>query len=284
MTIAVLGATGGQGGAVAGALLDQGVPVRAVVRDPGGSRARALAERGAEIVMADLANADTLAYAFQGTTGAYALTTPFETGLRAEEEQGEAIIEAARRVELPHLVLASVASADRRTGIPHFETKAHTEQALAASGLPATVVAPTYFFHNVFGELHEIASGVLLMPLDPGTPLQQVSRRDLGRVVAAILAAPERWIGRRLEVAADAPTPDQMAEAIGHAAGWAVEYRQVPLSSVREASPDMGAMYAFLEETGYQVDMPALRADFPDLPWTPFTEWAHAQRWSRPLQ
>ncbi|MDJ1133396.1 NmrA family NAD(P)-binding protein [Streptomyces iconiensis] len=284
MTIAVLGATGGQGGAVAGALLDQGLPVRGVVRDPGGSRARALAARGAEIVMADLANPDTLAYAFQGTTAAFALTTPFEAGLRAEEEQGMAIIEAALRVELPHLVMASVASADRRTGIPHFETKAHTEEVLAASGLPATVVAPTYFFHNVFGELHEIASGVLVLPLDPGTPLQQVSRRDLGRVVAAVIAEPERWIGRRIEVAADAPTPAQMAEAIGHAAGWAVEYRQTPLSSLRVASPDMGAMFAFLAETGFRVDLEALRAEFPRVPWTPFAEWASAQRWSRPLQ
>lgn len=282
MKIAVLGATGGQGGAVLNALREAGRSVRAVVRDPGEARARALASSGVEVVRADLSDTDSLAAAFQGAAAAFAVTTPFESGLEAEKAQGVAIVDAAARSALPHLVMASVASADRDTGIPHFDTKGHTERILTASGLPATVVAPTYFFDNVFGEVQEIADGEITMALPPDLPLQQVARRDLGRVVAAVLADPERHRGRRIEIASDDPTPAQMARAIGRAAGGPVSFRQIPLESVVRASPDMGAMYTYLTEVGYQVDIPALHAEFPDVGWTSFADWAADQHWPVP--
>ncbi|MFG2628913.1 NmrA family NAD(P)-binding protein [Streptomyces sp. NPDC048473] len=282
MSIAVLGATGGQGGAVAAALLEAGRGVRAVVRDPGSGRARALAAAGAEVVHGDLFDEGSLAGAFLGTTAAFAVTTPFQDGLDAEVAQGAAIVRAAEDAALPHLVLASVASADRGTGIPHFETKARIEELLAGSGLPATVVAPTYFYDNALGALDEVAAGLLTMPLPGDTPLQQVARQDLGRVVAAVVADPERWIGQRIEVAGDDPTPVRMAEEIGRAAGGTVAFRQTPLADLRTANPDMFAMYSFLADTGYQVDLEALRTQFPTVPWTPYGAWADAQKWPTP--
>ncbi|GLV75205.1 NmrA/HSCARG family protein [Streptomyces hygroscopicus] len=280
--ITVLGATGGQGGAVTRALLDSGQGVRAVVRDPAHPRAQRLAQQGVDVVAGDLSDAASLAAAFDGSSAAFAVTTPFESGTDAEVRQGAAIIEAAGRAGLAHLVLASVASADRSTGIPHFESKARIERKLTEAGLPATVVAPTYFFENTLGGLDEIAEGLLSLAVPGDTPLQQVARRDLGAVVAAVLADPGRWIGRRVEVAGDAPTPRQMAAAISSAAGGPVEYRHVPLDTVRQASADMGAMFTFLAETGYDVDLAALRADFPGIAWTSFAAWAADQRWPRP--
>ncbi|MGW1550564.1 NmrA family NAD(P)-binding protein [Streptomyces sp. NPDC002346] len=282
MSIAVLGATGGQGGAVAAALLEAGHAVRAVVRDPRSGRARALAVAGAEVVPGDLFDADSLAEAFRGTTAAFAVTTPFQDGLDAEVAQGAAIVRAAEVAALPHLVMASVASADRGTGVPHFETKARTEELLAGSGLPATVVAPTYFYDNALGALDEVAAGLLTMPLSGDTPLQQVARQDLGRVVAAVVADPDRWIGQRIEVAGDDPTPVRMAEAIGRAAGGTVAFRQTPLEDLRTVNPDMFAMYSFLEGIGYQVDLEALRAQFPTVPWTSYAGWADTQDWPKP--
>lgn len=282
MSIAVLGATGGQGGAVAAALLEAGRAVRAVVRDPGSGRAKALAAAGAEVVPGNLFDAGSLAEAFLGTTAAFAVTTPFQDGLDAEVAQGAAIVRAAEDVALPHLVLASVASADRGTGIPHFETKARTEELLAGSGLPATVVAPTYFYDNALGALDEVAAGLLTMPLPGDTPLQQVARQDLGRVVAAVVADPDRWIGQRIEVAGDDPTPVRMAEEIRRAAGGTVAFRQTPLADLRTTNPDMFAMYSFLADTGYQVDLEALRTQFPTVPWTPYGAWADAQKWPTP--
>lgn len=282
MSIAVLGATGGQGGAVARALLEAGHGVRAVVRDPGSGRAKALAVAGAEVVPGDLFDAASLAEAFRGTTAAFAVTTPFQDGLDAEVAQGAAIVRAAADAALPHLVLASVASADQDTGVPHFETKARTEKLLTDSGLPATVVAPTYFYDNALGAMDEVAAGLLTMPLPGDTPLQQVARQDLGRVVAAVVADPNRWTGQRIEVAGDDPTPIRMAEEIGRAAGGTVAFRRTPLEDLRTINPDMFAMYRFLTDTGYQVDLEVLRAQFPDVTWTSYGAWADTQDWPTP--
>ncbi|MFD7447246.1 NmrA/HSCARG family protein [Streptomyces sp. NPDC059909] len=282
MTIAVLGATGGQGGAVVEALLNAGHRVRAVVRNPAAARARPLIAAGVDVVPGEMTDAVSLAAAFRGATAAYALTTPFQDGLEAEIAQGTAIIEAAARASLPHLVMASVASADRHTGIPHFETKARIEQALSETDLPATVVAPTYFYDNALGALQEVAAGEITMALPADTPLQQVSRLDLGRVVAAIVADPGRWIGRRIEIAGDDPTPAQMARAVAAAAGGPVTFRSIPLELVRQTSPDMAAMFAYLTESGYHVDLAALRADFPGISWLSFADWAEQQTWPVP--
>ncbi|MGW3085334.1 NmrA family NAD(P)-binding protein [Streptomyces sp. NPDC001108] len=282
MPVAVLGATGGQGGAVAAALLEAGRPVRAVVRDPAGGRARALAGAGAELVRGDLSDPASLAAAFRGASAAFAVTTPFQDGLDAEVAQGAAIVRAAAEAALPHLVMASVASADRDTGVPHFETKAKTEKLLAASGLPATVVAPAYFYDNALGGRDQVAAGLLTMPLPGDTPLQQVARQDLGRVVATVVADPERWIGERIEVAGDDPTPVRMAEEIGRAAGGTVTFLQSALEDLRDVNPDMFAMYRFFESGGYRIDIPALRERFPDVPWTSYAAWAGAQEWPKP--
>lgn len=281
MPTAVLGATGGQGGAVVAALLEAGRAVRAVVRDPRSGRARALVAAGAEVVPGDLFDAASLAEAFRGAEAAFAVTTPFQDGLDAELAQGAAIVRAAVDAALPHLVLASVASADRDTGVPHFETKARTEELLARSGLPATVVAPAYFYDNALGSRDEVAAGLLTMPM-PGDTLQQTARQDLGRVVAAVVADPDRWTGQRIEVAGDDPTPVRMAEEIGRAAGGTVAFRQSPLEDLRTANPDMFAMYNFFVSGGYQVDMAALRAQFPAVPWTSYAAWADAQDWPKP--
>ncbi|MEU0631889.1 NmrA family NAD(P)-binding protein [Streptomyces sp. NPDC005989] len=282
MPTAVLGATGGQGGAVVAALLEAGRAVRAVVRDPGSGRARALAAAGAEVVPGDLFDAASLAEAFRGAKAAFAVTTPFQDGLDAEVAQGAAIVRAAADAALPHLVLASVASADQDTGVPHFETKARTEELLARSGLPATVVAPAYFYDNALGSRDEVAAGLLTMPMPGDTPLQQVARQDLGRVVAAVVADPDRWTGQRIEVAGDDPTPVRMAEEIGRAAGGAVAFRQSSLEELRTVNPDMFAMYSFFANGGYRVDMAALRAQFPAVPWTSYATWADAQDWPEP--
>lgn len=283
MSIAVLGATGGQGGAVVAALLEAGRPVRAVVRDPGGGRARSLAAAGAEVVPGDLFDAASLADAFRGAAAAFAVTTPFQDGLDAEVAQGTAIVRAAADAALPHLVMASVASADRDTGVPHFETKARTEELLAASGLlkrrwwrrPISTTTPWAVWTRW-------PAGLLTMPVPGDTPIQQVARQDLGRVVAAVVADPDRWIGQRVEVAGDDPTPLRMAAEIGRAAGGTVEFRQSSLEDLRTRNPDMFAMYDFFVNTGYQVDLAALRTQFPTVPWTSYAAWADAQDWPKP--
>ncbi|PPJ14069.1 NmrA family transcriptional regulator [Nocardia nova] len=270
--VLVLGATGGQGGAVADALLSRGVAVRAMVRDPQGRRAQQLDERGAELVSGSLDDRAALAAAMANVAGVFALTTPFETGVDAEVRQGRAIIGAAGDAGVPHLVFSSVASADQNTMIPHFESKAVIEQELTASGLPATVVAPTYFFDNALGGRRELLDGVLELPIPSDRPLQQLAREDLGQFVAHVLREPDRYLGERVELAGDAPTPADMAADIGDALGRPVAHRQTSLEAI--GNPDMHAMWAFLDAGGYRVDIEALHRATPEVEWTSFRSWA----------
>jgi uncharacterized protein YbjT (DUF2867 family) len=266
--ILVLGATGTHGGAVADALLNAGHNVHALVRNPASSRAAALRSRGARLVNGDLEDEGSLAEAF-GTVGAvYAVTTPFEQGAREEERQGANIVAAAQAVHLPWLLLASVAAADRAP-VPHFVSKAHAEQHLAQSDLAWTVIAPSYFYENVLGAGEAIEAGSLPMAIPADKPLHQVALRDLGALVVAVISRREEHIGTRVAVAGDEPTPAEMAAAFG------VRYEPVPLDVIRRRSEDLAAMYGFLSDEGYGIDVGAVRARYPEVPWTTFADWAH---------
>src|ERR1700739_1562126 len=138
--ILVLGATGGQGGAVANALLAHEMPVRVMVRRPAEPRGRSLAGRGADGVGGSLDDPIALAAAMRDVAGAFALTTPFEAGVDAEVAQGRAIVAAAKDARVPHLVFSSVAAADQHTGVPHFDSKAVIEKDLTSSDLAYTII------------------------------------------------------------------------------------------------------------------------------------------------
>ncbi|MCS0600821.1 NmrA/HSCARG family protein [Streptomyces sp. LP11] len=270
--VLVLAATGGQGRAVTDALLARGAPVRALVRDPGRDSARALTARGVEVVAGSLSDRDSLAAAMGGVAGVFAYTTPFEAGLEAEVEQGRAVLAAAARQRVPHLVFSSVAGADRDSGVPHFESKARIEAELTGGDVPYTVLGPTYFFDNTLGGARRVLDGVLDLPLPPDRPLQQLARPDLGAFAAEVLLAPAGYAGRRIELAGDAPTPARMADELGGALGRKVRFERTPLSAIDD--PDMRAMWTFLNGPGYRVDIPALRAAHPEIRWTGFADWA----------
>jgi uncharacterized protein YbjT (DUF2867 family) len=272
--VLVLGATGGQGGAVAAALLRAGQPVRALVRDPASPRARQLSAAGAQLAVGDFTDHDALVAGMRAVSAAFALTTPFEAGIAAEVLQGNAIIAAATAARVPYLVFSSVAGATADTGIPHFESKAAIERTLAASDVPHTVVAPTYFYDNALGGYRDLLDGVLELPLPAGHPLQQLDRPDLGAFVELVLRDPQAYAGRRIELASDAPTPAQMSAALADALGRHVRHAEVPMSSVRRGSADMAAMWEFLRGAGYQADIAALRRDYPTVGWTSFASWA----------
>ncbi|GAA4623772.1 NmrA/HSCARG family protein [Actinoallomurus vinaceus] len=270
--ILVLAATGGQGGAVTDALLRRGASVRALVRDPEGKAARRLAVRGVEVIAGSLNDRRSLAAGMTGVSGVFAFTTPFEAGVEAEVAQGRAILAAAGEARVPHLVFSSVAGADQRSGVPHFESKARVEAELRAGEVPYTILGPTYFFDNALGGADRILSGVLDLPLPSDRPLQQLARPDLGAFAAQVLLDPAPYVGQRIELASDAPTPAQMAAALGSALGREVRYERVPLDAI--SNPDMHAMWAFLNGPGYRVDITTLHAAHPEIAWTSFAGWA----------
>ncbi|WP_285030828.1 NmrA/HSCARG family protein [Mycolicibacterium sp. lyk4-40-TYG-92] len=279
-TFAVIGATGATGGAVAGALVERGLRVRAIARNPQSPRAQKLSQEGIEIAVADLGDEQALADAFTGVTGVFAVTTPFEEGPDIEVAQGLHIIGAAVKAQVPHLVCSSVSNADQHTGIPHFDSKAEIEEALAASGVPHTIVGPTYFYDNMLGGIDDLQSGRFSLPLPQTTPLQQLSRRDLGRFVATILQEPQRFTGLRIDVASDAPTPRQMTAALEHALGYPIEL--ITYDPSRIASADMRAMFSFLSGHGYSADIADLHRRYPEIGWQTFSDWVAEHLTARP--
>lgn len=158
--------------------------------------------------------------------------------------------------------------------MPHFDSKARIEAELTTSDMPYTytILGPTYFFDNALGGADRIRSGVLDLPLPAGRQLPQLGRPDHGAFAARVLLDPGPYIGHRIELASDAPTPAQMAAALSAALGRQVRHERVPLEAI--GNPDMHAMWSFLNGPGYRVDIAALHAAHPEIAWTSFAEWA----------
>jgi uncharacterized protein YbjT (DUF2867 family) len=275
--IAVVGATGQQGGATARVLLDAGARVRALVRDP--ARARDLADRGAELVRADLQDPDSLRTAFRGAQRVFAMTTPFgPRGVEGELADGTAVTEAAADAGVEHLVFNSVGGAERDTGIPHFESKRRVEEHIESLGLPATFVRPVFFMEN----LRWMASAddgevVVRMALPAGVPLQMIAVADIGAVTAAVLLDPSRVPGGSIEIGGDERTGEQVAAAFGERARLPGRYEPLPLAALRDDA-DSRAMFGwFARPPAYRADVAATRALAPglqDLPtWLARTGW-----------
>ena len=257
-TIAVVGATGQQGGATAGALLEAGADVRALVRDTGGQAARQLQDRGARLAQADLDQADTLVAAFRGADAVSAMTTfTGPGGTEGEVQQGKTIGDAAQAAGVPLVVYNSVGGAERHTGIPHFESKRRVEEHLEGLGLRTAFVRPAFFMDNFSQSAPTVEDGELVvrLPLPAGVPLQMIAVRDVGRVAAAVLLDPDRVPAGTVEIAGDELTGEQVAAAFGVADGRGARYEPLPLDALAD-DPDQRAMF------GWFADLPAYQADF----------------------
>jgi uncharacterized protein YbjT (DUF2867 family) len=279
--ILVTGATGKQGGAAAHHLLAEGWRLRALVRDPQKPAARALAEQGVEIVPGDLDDPASLERAVRGVYGVFAAITPVEEGPAGEERQGKALALAARVAGVQHYVYSAVGGAERNTGIPHFESKWQIEQQVGSLGLPATILRPAFFMEN-FAEPWArpgILGGTLVQSMRPDKPLQMIAVDDIGAFAALAFGRPNDFLGRALELAGDELTMPEVAEAFGRAIGRPVRYVAQPLEQLRGTNSDAAAMLRWFNEHGFQANIPALRALYPQL--TDFDTWLHATGWDR---
>jgi len=164
LTVVVTGATGQQGGAVVKTLIERGHEIRAVTRNIESAKARTLAEAGVTLVRASLEDTAALTKALEGATSLFAMTTPFEGGTEAETRQGISAADAAKAAGV-HLVFNSVGSANRQTGVPHFDSKYEVEKHIARIGVCATILAPVYFMENLYFGREQLANGIYAAPL-----------------------------------------------------------------------------------------------------------------------
>ena len=277
--ILVAGATGQQGGAVLRHLRTQGFAVRAFTRDVHSPAARTLAATGVGVIQGNFDDRASLERALDGAYGAYAVQTPWQSGgVEAEVRQGIAFADAAKAAGIQHLVYSSVGSADRQTGIPHFESKYLIEEHIRALGLPHTMLRPVFLMENFLSDRDTIVSGTLAEPLRPATPLQMVAVDDIGAFAALAFAEPERWIGRAIELAGDELTMPRAAEVFGRVIGRPVRYVQMPVAEVRRImGEDQAAMVTWFDRVGYGADLLTLRAIYPAL--TTLEQWLGRTGW-----
>src|SRR5450432_271669 len=174
LTVVVTGSTGKQGGAVARGLLDRGHKVRAVTRDPNSNEAKLLANAGATLVTASLEDTAAITKALEGATSLFAMTTPFGGGTEVETRQGVAAADAAKAAGV-HLVFTSVGSANRQTGIPHFDSKFEVEKHIAKIGVRATILAPAFFMDNLYFGKEQLAKGIYAVALPPTRMLAEIA-------------------------------------------------------------------------------------------------------------
>lgn len=284
LTYAVVGATGQQGGATVRALLEAGVSVRALTRVPDGPAGSELTALGAEVLRADLDEPASVREAFTDVDGVYAVTTPASPGgPEGEVAHGEIIVGAAREVGVPRLVYSSVGGAERHTGIPHFESKRRVEHYLEQSGVPFSLVRPTFFMDNFRASGPTFEDGVLVLrsPLAAGVPLQMIATEDVGRAAAAALLNPDDVPGDAIEIAGDELTGEEIAAEYGRQAGVPARFESLGLDTLTD--DDLRAMFAwFNTPPAYRADLAATRTLVP--PAKTFPDWLRAENSGRRLE
>lgn len=283
LTVLVTGATGSQGGAVARELLERGHQVRAFSRSADSPAAQELIGLGADVATGSFDDSDSVERAARGADAVFAMATPFEGGMDAEVRQATNVFEAAKAADVDHLVYSSVASADENTGIPHFETKAELERQLAGLGVPYTIVAPAAFMENLTAPwtLPGLQEGTLAVALPPDYRHQHVTLGDLAAFVALVIEDRERFLGRRVEIASDAPSGTEQAAILSDLTGRQITYAEVPLEQLRQfADDDTARMFDWFARVGYSVDLDALHRDHPQVGWQSFEQWARGRDWS----
>lgn len=249
-TIAVLGATGAQGGGLAHALLDDprgAFAVRAVTRNPQSEAARRLAGRGAEVVAADVDDPASLTRAFGGCHGAFCVTF-FWDHMSPEREgaQAGAMARAAKEAGVSHVIWSTLEdtralvplSDDRmptlggRYKVPHFDAKGEADAHFRAAGVPTTFLRTSFYWDNLihFGMGPKRGPDGRLAFVLPmaDRKLPGIAAEDIGRCAHGIFQRGAELVGKTVGVAGEHLTGEQMAAALTKALGQPVAYQYVP--------------------------------------------------------
>ena len=257
--IAVVGATGQQGGAVVRALeADNQFKVRALTRNP--AKHRELAD---EVIQADLSRPETLAAAFEGAHGVFLVTNVWEQGAN-EVEQATAAIRAAKDAGVKHFVWSTLPDVEAISGgklrVPHFTGKAKVDRAVKEAGFAnhTFVIAP-FYYQNLIGVLaaQKQADGSLgwALPLDPTVrSIHMGDITELGGIVAGAFAHPDRaGHGEYLPLVGDFVSFNEIVDALNRQ-GHNFSFKQVPKEVFAGFFPgagDVAEMFSYFQAHTY---------------------------------
>jgi uncharacterized protein YbjT (DUF2867 family) len=270
-TLAVLGATGAQGGGLVRAILadpDSPFAVRALTRDPDSDAAKELAQAGAEVVAADIDSTASLTEAFEGAHGVYGVTF-YWAHFSPEREiaNGRSIAEAAKAAGVKHVIWSTFEDSrdsvplgdDRmptlleRYKVPHFDSKAAANHFFTDLGVPTTFLLTSFYWDNLihFGSGPKRGEdGVLDFVLPMGdAKLPGIAAADIGGCAYGIFKRGDEFIGKTVGVAGEHLTGAEMAAALGTALGETVRHQAVSPDVYRSfgfpGADDLGNMFQF---------------------------------------
>jgi uncharacterized protein YbjT (DUF2867 family) len=269
--IAVVGATGAQGGGLVRAILadpNGGFSARAITRNVSSDKAQALARAGAEVVAADIDNQASLAAALKGAYGAYFVTFFWEH-FSPEKEQAEirTMAAAAKAAGLKHVIWSTledsrqwVPLSDNRMPtlmgkykVPHFDAKGESNKFFTEMGVPTTFLYTSFYWDNLIGfgmGPKKGPDGKLAFTLPMGDKkLPGMAAEDIGRCAYGIFRKGSEYIGKSVGIAGEHLTGKQMADALSQALGQDVHYNAVTPEMYRSfgfpGADDLGNMFQF---------------------------------------
>jgi uncharacterized protein YbjT (DUF2867 family) len=288
--ILVTGATGAQGGAAARALLAQGFPVRAIVRNPQSAAAQELARLGVELVQGDWNDAASLRAAAQGAYGVFSVQRPDSDGSDSERRHGFALVEAARAAGVTHFVHTSVCEAGKHTTFPrwgsgywyqkYWTDKWDIEEAVRNAGFKYwTVLKPAFMMDNFAmpkaqGMFPLLKEGRIVTAMNRDIRLQMIAADDVGTFAAAAFADPARFHRHDIDMATEALTMEEVAAVLNRVLGKSVTAQSVSPAEA-ESVGRMGKGWVrtqeWTNEVGYRADIEALKGY--GIPLTSFADW-----------
>jgi uncharacterized protein YbjT (DUF2867 family) len=271
--IAVIGATGAQGGGLVNAILadpDGAFAARAITRNAGSPKARALADRGADVVEADLGDESSLRRAFTGAYGAYVVTNYWE-GMSAQIELAQAgnAARAAKDAELRHVIWSTLEDTrvqipvtdprvpvlDGSYTVPHFDAKAEADRFFVDLGVPTTLLRTTFYWEAFLQGFapNRDDTGRLVLTLPMGdSALAGIAAADIGQVALGIFARGAEFIGATVSIAGEHLTGEQLAAAFAELYGEPVAYRPLTHDQFRAlgipAAGEVGNMFQYYTE------------------------------------
>jgi uncharacterized protein YbjT (DUF2867 family) len=274
-TILITGVTGHQGGAVARALHGTEFRLRGLTRTPDSQRAAALAGHGIEIVKGNFDDEATLRRALAGAWGVFGVQNAGEVGAEREEVQGKRLAALAREAGVEHYVYASVGSAHKRTGIPHFDSKWRIEETVRGLSFPSHVILrPVFFMENLVAPF-SLQGSTLAWALGPASKLQMIAVDDIGWFGARAFTDAAALNRREIDLAGDVGTMPEAAEILTEALGRTIAFAQTPIEQVRQYSDDTALMLEWFERVGYSADIAGLEREFGHA-LTKLPDWARS--------
>jgi uncharacterized protein YbjT (DUF2867 family) len=309
--IAVVGATGAQGGGLARAILadrNGGFGVRAITRKPESEKAQALKNAGAEVVAADADDPSSIRRAFTGAFGAFCLTNFWEHfSPERELTQARNQAQAAKDAGLQHVIWSTLEDTRKwvpledermptlmgKYKVPHFDAKGEADGIFRELGVPTTFLLTSFYWDNLiyFGAGPQRGpDGVLAVtfPLDD-KPLSSIAVEDIGKCAYGIFKRGREFINRTVGIAGEHLTGTQMARQLTQALGQEVRYNNVPPEVYRSfgfpGADDLGNMFQFKRDfNDYFVgarDLEFSRSLNPEL--QTFEEWLAVHKSEIPI-